>query len=204
MTTATTPHRVRTVETDEADFAQLPASCGSVAEIHGPYSVAVVRSRCEGPLARYLADRFIDFYNPRRRVIRFYDGRRKEWGSALFPGILFVGHGQEGRDACGKYGERHHNQFRGFIGFAYEGSVGQKLLDELGRVERMLTVDPSLEGITGLRRGVRVRVNHPSPFQDLEGVIEGDGGDGRVYVNLPWMGGHVPIPVARDLLTILD
>lgn len=184
---------------------QLPREAVSVADIAGPISILCVRSKSESAYAIYLQSQGYDFYNPRQEVITYYEGRRKEWTRAMFPGILFVGNGYDGRVACDRYGRMFHNTYRGFIGHVseVENACTKQLRAELVKTESLLSIDPSLESVSGLKRGRRVYVNGGA-FIGHEGVIDGDGGDGKVFVLLPMLGATLPIPVPRDLLTILE
>lgn len=169
----------------------LPADCADVRELRGDLSIARVRSGTEGELVQWLDSQGYGFYSPRERVVREYKiagterYRRKSWYRGVIPGMVIVADGYEGRSAATEYGRKWSNTVYGWIGFQGSGATGERLREELYRLQCHLAQDPSLKRLSGLAVGTRCRVT-TGKFEGYEGTIIADGEDELFRVNLKY------------------
>jgi transcription antitermination factor NusG len=177
--------------------SSLPAWLVSAGDIDGELAGVQVYGGKLAHVVRHLERERVDFYYPRERVVRFYNGQRREYDRAFIPGCFFVGKGEHGRDKAYEFAD-----FMGWrVKFIVPPGAGAQaeLRKEVADLGTLLYDDPALTAYQGLRGGDRCRVAH-GPFMNCEGYIESDGTSSRLWVRLTIFGQSVPVEVPVEYL----
>jgi hypothetical protein len=160
--------------------SSLPAWLASAGDMAGELAGVEVFGGKLGRVIRHLERERVDYYYPRERVVKCYNGSRQEWDRALIPRCFFVGQGEDGRDVIHDYAVRYM-QWR--VRFVVEPSDGaqKQLRKEVTDLCGLLYHDPSLQAWKGLRGGDKCIVSQ-GPFRGFVGYVERDGGRNTFWI----------------------
>ena len=152
--------------------SSLPAWLSAAGEMQGELAGVQVFGGKLAHVVRHLERERVDYYYPRERVVKSYNGRRREYDRAFIPGCFFLGHGFDGRDAAHDYAD--------FMGWRLKflvppGAGAQAVLrKEVADLGNLLDYDPTLRAWQGLRGGDQCVVTQ-GPFQGYQCHVERDG-----------------------------
>lgn len=141
-------------------------------------TVALVRTGSESALAQVAQACDVPFYLPRIKRVRWSgpqeSRRRRESSPAMFPGMIFIGAGNRGRDAISHF-RRTHGNARAFGTIPVPRASQSRLRDELTAIHAATVAGHLADSVIGIGDKVYIR---SGPFQSEkpEYIVKVDGG----------------------------
>jgi len=152
------------------------------------WQVLFVKPRTEKKVAEVCSAHAIPHYLPLRTVQRLRQRRKIAVRLPLFPGYLFARLTPETRL---RVLQTNH------LVRVLKPERSIRLLRDLVRIRRALSLTPDLKPVPQLKRGQRVRIRF-GPLQGIEGMVSRMAGSMRVILAVDMIGMGVAVTAARE------